>query len=204
MIATNLDNSENSVQTHSLKLPGLEISNEDSGLSKWMLPALMLDDDLSSEFIENNVYISAFRILAFEGSAKTTFLSFTVSYSIDDERMTKSYRIEDDGLISIIIEPDHPKNEPLLLASDFMKLFKQMDKNDIVEYAGSKHSIVIAEFEKLARLDPAGIPEDRMVIYKDSLVPFDEIRSDGQQAICYTTFHVNGKGVQLPLVFQLK
>lgn len=156
MIATNLDNSNNSVQTH-----------------------------------------------RFEGSAKTTFLSFTVSYSIDDERMTKSYRIEDDGLISIIIEPDHPKNEPLLLASDFMKLFKQMDKNDIVEYAGSKHSIVIAEFEKLARLDQAGIPEDRMVIYKDSLVPFDEIRSDGQQAICYTTFHVNGKGVQLPIVFHL-
>src|SRR5690606_1926541 len=108
-----------------------------------------------------------------------------------------------DRLISIITEPDHPKNEPLLIASDIMKMFKQMDKNEIVEYAGSKHSIVIAEFEKLARLDQAEVPEDRMVMYNDSLVPFGEMRSDGQQAICYTTFHVNGKGVQLPLVFQL-
>ena len=196
--------SDESKQTHSLNLPILELSNEDSDFSKWIVFAMMLESELSEDFIRKNVYISDFRILAFEGSVKATFLSFTIFYSIDNKRITKSFRIEDDGLISIITEPNHPQNESLLLASDFMELYRQIDKNEILEYAASNTGIIIAEFKKLSRLDQVEIEHDETVIYNNKLIPFGDIHIEGLHGVCYTTFHVNGKGVQLPILFPLK
>lgn len=189
------------LQYYTIDIPELELSNADSDLGKWMLPVLLLDGELVEDFIEKNVFISSLRVMALEGSSKVTFLSFTVTYFQDNSRIVKSYRIEDDGNVAVILEPSPlNNNEPLLLIRDFIKMFELVDKNEIKELAKSNVDINWAEFNELERLSQAEIEDDEIVIYNNRLVPFSEIDKDGLYIACYTVFHLNGTGFQIPFI----
>jgi hypothetical protein len=188
------------LERYEIDLPLLDISNADNGLDKWMIPAIMLGEGLESDFIRENVYIHDFSLVSADPVIQ---LSFSISYSEHQSVIARSYQMREFGTVFTVHKDVKKTVEPLISVSDFFDLFRIVEHKQMMKHFRLNDEPSHSFINSISRLGEADLDPDTTVVYRNNIVPLENIDPRGEYAVCFVTFAARSGGSQIPFVVQL-
>lgn len=206
LIATSItlstsDRKESPTKQYDLELPQMRIDAANSDIGQWIVPAIMKGEKLKQSFIENNVYISEFKLSA---PNELKSLMFTIYYLSGKRPVIRSYQLDHFGEVVIsknladLVDKD---NAPLVRVSSFIQSFNTLDRDELSAAYGVR--ISSAQLIGTLRLEETDIDTDTTVIVDGKMVLYGDLQKNGPYAACYITLMGVGAAAQIPFLIPI-